>query len=286
MSLSMSVCAQSFEQLVSRALQSHLAPAGLHCLVNWHQSIDSTNTAALALSGPDQAAPPLLIGAFEQTQGRGRRGRTWASEPGASLTMSLVLERMAQPGRQFSSYSLVVALALVQALAPRCSGLTVKWPNDILRDGKKCVGLLIETRQRLGRPDGPMIERLVIGLGLNLVMPPAMQSRIGQPVTGLFDEPLDQPAMIELICALVHSQLKAFDVHQGEGFGAFVNQWVACDGLFGQSVVVLADPLNADSVVCEGVADGVNEQGALRVLCQGGLFLAYSGEVSVRRVKA
>jgi BirA family transcriptional regulator, biotin operon repressor / biotin---[acetyl-CoA-carboxylase] ligase len=129
-----------------------------------HDTIGSTNAEALRLAREGQAGP-LWITARQQTAGRGRRGRTWVSEPG-NLYASLLLTSPAQPDR-CPELSFVAALALHDAVGGRIPGLShrlvLKWPNDLLIDRNKFAGILIEG-------EGASVA---IGLGVNCVHHPA-----------------------------------------------------------------------------------------------------------------
>jgi BirA family biotin operon repressor/biotin-[acetyl-CoA-carboxylase] ligase len=111
-----------------------------------------------------------LIVANTQTAGRGRMGRTWRSEAGAGLWLTLI-ERPSDPSA-LDVLSLRVGLALAPALDPFADApIQLKWPNDLYVSGRKLAGILIEARWREGRP-----EWVAIGVGINL-RPPASESR-------------------------------------------------------------------------------------------------------------
>jgi len=100
---------------------------------------------------------PLLIAAEEQTAGRGRRGRRWHSAPGAGITFSLG-RRIARPVRELAALSLVAGVAATRALrALGAHQAALKWPNDLVVDGAKLGGILVETRS----------SHAVIGIGIN-----------------------------------------------------------------------------------------------------------------------
>src|ERR1043166_8409052 len=107
--------------------------------------VGSTNAEAFARARAGERGP-LWITARRQTAGRGRRGRAWVSEPG-TLYASLLLTDPAPPQRA-AELSLVAALAVHDALAERAAvlgpRLTLKWPNDVLCDGAKLAGILVE----------------------------------------------------------------------------------------------------------------------------------------------
>jgi len=134
--------------------------------VRWFDELDSTNRVAaeLARSG---AADGLVVGADHQTAGRGRRGRTWESRPGASLLVSVV--RRPAPD--------LVTLAAGVAAAEACEAVAavpvhLKWPNDVMSAGGKLGGILSEL----------VGEAVVIGLGLNLGWAPPGAARLGPNV--------------------------------------------------------------------------------------------------------
>lgn len=120
-----------------------------------------------ARQAPGLSAPAWIC-ALEQSAGRGRRGRAWVMPPG-NFAASLVLRPEVGPG-QVALYSFVAALALQDALSAvigQARGLTLKWPNDVLLNGGKIAGILLESVGQSGR-----IDSLVIGIGVNLAASP------------------------------------------------------------------------------------------------------------------
>ena len=104
--------------------------------------VDSTNSFLLDKQASKQ---PQICVAHEQTSGRGRFGKSWDSETGNSLCLSLRI-RMQQSLENLMGFSLVVALAIKSAIQPLISEqIQLKWPNDVLVDGKKLCGVLLET---------------------------------------------------------------------------------------------------------------------------------------------
>jgi BirA family biotin operon repressor/biotin-[acetyl-CoA-carboxylase] ligase len=131
-----------------------------------HEVLVSTNAEALALAGRGERGP-LWVTAARQTGGRGRRGRTWVSEPG-NLFASLLLTDAASP-EHWPELAFVAALAIHDAVAEVAPALRaqlfIKWPNDLLLEGKKFAGILIEGE---GREEGAV----VVGVGVNCVSHP------------------------------------------------------------------------------------------------------------------
>jgi biotin-(acetyl-CoA carboxylase) ligase len=107
--------------------------------------VDSTQAVAFALAA-DGAADGTVVVAESQAAGRGRRGRAWVDEPGASLLASVVLRPRLEPAR-LPGLSLAAGVAVAEALT-RTAGLAprLKWPNDVLVDGRKVSGILLESR--------------------------------------------------------------------------------------------------------------------------------------------
>jgi BirA family transcriptional regulator, biotin operon repressor / biotin---[acetyl-CoA-carboxylase] ligase len=216
---------------------------------------------------------PCLLVAEQQTRGRGRLGRDWQSNIGASLTFSLSLPLAP---REWSGLSLAVGVALADALEPLPTAsaqprLVLKWPNDLwLSDGpgrgRKLGGVLIETVAVGER------RMCVIGVGLNLLPQPTGELSSGYACLHELEPAVSAPrALARVALPLVHA-LKCFEQ---EGFAPFAAAYARRDLLVGQPVTTTLSELPS------GVAEGVDEHGALR-LRAGALHRLISGEVSVR----
>jgi BirA family biotin operon repressor/biotin-[acetyl-CoA-carboxylase] ligase len=170
-------------QLLDRERILRALPIGLRdslqCF-NLDLTIDSTNTAAMNWLR-DGGRGAALFMAERQSAGRGRRGRTWLSPFAGNLYLSLVWP-VADSGSAISGLSLVTALGVVEALQD--SGLTgmerlsVKWPNDVWLGDGKLAGILLELYGSVtGSP------HVVVGIGINVNLPEAIQREIGQSVS-------------------------------------------------------------------------------------------------------
>ena len=240
---------------------------------------------------------PCLLVAEHQTHGRGRQGRSWQAEPGASLTFSLA---MALGPADWSGFSLAVGVALAEALDPTagrdadgaatgCPWIGIKWPNDLWLmpphgepgAGRKLGGLLIETV-----PAGAL-RLAVVGVGLN-VLPMAIdatQAASGFACLQELDAEAAAPGVLHRVALPLVEALQQFS--RG-GFAAFAERFAQRDVLRGctvqAGVTVHPDTPSAavDASHLTGVADGVAGNGALRVLTPNGLREVISGEVSVR----
>lgn len=223
----------------------------------WRESCTSTQ---LLLDGSQPEG--AVAAAEEQTAGRGRMGRVWESPPGRALLFSLVLQPPA--GRPVPQLSIVAGLAVARALeaagplAPR-----IKWPNDVLLDGRKCCGILAEAR------DGV----IVLGIGLN----------VNQQVGELPPAPRTSPTSLRLavgreleraplLAALLWQLELAYDAWLAGGLAALHADLAARDYLAGRDVLV-------DGV--RGRALEIDASGALAVEVAGARRLVESGEVTV-----
>lgn len=288
-------------------LQEHLLRTEPGLRVEVVPSITSTNSALLeraALSrkyrgdGAD-AAPftPCLLVAEHQTQGRGRMGRTWQAQPGASLTFSLAL-RLAP--KDWSGLSLAVGVALAEALDPgpasaahaqaQAPRIGLKWPNDLwLRDeaapggGRKLGGVLIETATwspptNLARytSSGPVecARVCVIGVGLN-VQPQAVESASsGVACLQELHPGAQAPQVLGWVAPALVAGVRRFE---RDGFGPVLEAYTRRDLLRGQAVSTTLSGLP------EGTAQGVDARGALQVrAADGSLHAVSSGEISIR----
>jgi BirA family transcriptional regulator, biotin operon repressor / biotin---[acetyl-CoA-carboxylase] ligase len=263
---------QPVELLQTEAILDALPPfvrAGLASLeIAW--SLDSTNNELLRRPAPAHGVAALI--AERQTGGRGRRGKTWVSPLAAHLYLSL--------SRQFSGglarlggLSLVAGVAAAEALHESgCTGVGLKWPNDLVVEGCKLGGLLVEGG---GEHAGPV--RAVIGLGLNVRMPEAMAATLDQPWTDLarLIEPV--PSRNAVAARLLTHLLPALDQFDAEGLAPFLARYARFDALMDREVAV---HLAGASQI--GIAAGIAEDGALRVRVDGEESVFHAGEVSVR----
>jgi BirA family biotin operon repressor/biotin-[acetyl-CoA-carboxylase] ligase len=265
--------ARPLDLLDADALRAALGDAGVARLdVAW--SIDSTNTELLRRGAPARGVDVLL--AERQTGGRGRRGRPWQSPLGANLYLSL--SRAFEGGlARLGGLSLVAGLAAAEALhALGFPQVALKWPNDLVVDDgqvlRKLGGLLVEGG---GEHGGPVSA--VIGLGLNVAMPPESGARIDQPWIDLATLG-PAPARTALAATLVRHLAAALEAFDREGFAPFAGRWGALDALRGREAE-LHLPAGVEPVRVLGLGEG----GALRVEGADGRERdVHAGEVSLR----
>lgn len=216
--------------------------------------VDSTNAEAMRMA-PGLSAPTWVM-ARQQTAGRGRRGRAWADPPG-NFAASLVLRPMGGPA-DAARLSFVAALAVHDALRQLCGphlNLALKWPNDVLLNGGKLSGILLES---IGA--GGTIHALVIGIGINLaaapdrdqVEPGALRPVSLQGETGLTISPDD---MLDALAAAFEDWNRQM---RDYGFGPIRSAWLARAARLGETITA-----RTGAAETTGRFEGIDESGAL-----------------------
>ena len=238
-------------------------------------NIGSTNTELLA-RGAAGAASGTCVAAEMQTAGRGRRGRVWQSKFAGSLTYSL-LWRFEKGAAELGGLSLMVGLALARALrAAGVSDAMLKWPNDVLVNGEKLAGILIETQ---GDMLGPTLA--VIGVGVNIGLPESLKLLIDQPATDVLSHVAKFSSRNDLLALMLRELVVALDQFSQHGFKVFKDDWTTLHALHGQLITVRQSHLAAYEAVVKDVGnDGslivepINQPGKRETLT--------SAEISVR----
>ena len=233
--------------------------------------IDSTNTALLARAASERI-DGCVLAAEAQVAGRGRRGRSWLSPFGRNLAVSIGLGS-GRGAAEIGTLSLVVGLAVRRALhACGLSGVELKWPNDVLLEGRKLAGILIE----LVRASPPL--EVVAGIGVNVGCGAVVGSRVDQPVADVAEQ-LERPCRNTLLAALLDAVAAAAREFEAAGFAPLRAEWQAAHRYHG-AAVTLALPAPAPPVA--GVVLGVADNGALRLDTGGGVREYHAGEVTLR----
>jgi BirA family biotin operon repressor/biotin-[acetyl-CoA-carboxylase] ligase len=232
-----------------------------------HQAIASTNDALLAVDDLPAGRFDACLAEF-QTAGRGRRGRRWLAPFGSGLCLSVNWSFRDAPAA-LGALSLAAGVAVLRALARHgVAGAGLKWPNDIVHEGRKLGGILIDLR---GEAAGPAY--VVVGVGLNMRLP----ARTVEALTADGVEVVDIAALGATLVGELALALEEFDAR---GFAAFAEEWRGADALAGRPVRVLQGER-----LQEGVARGVDGDGALLLEAGGARRRVLSGEVTVRPVR-
>ena len=234
-----------------------------------HRVTKSTNDVVMQRLVKSQSTR-ILCAAEMQTAGKGRRGRRWVSPFGRNIY--LTYGRFV--GRQLSEFgglSLVVGMLVVDVL--RSMGLErvgLKWPNDIMLDGGKLGGILLELRASDARGIG-----LVAGVGLNLSLEAEEASSIDQTWSVISSQVL-MPRNI-LLGRLGGMMVNAIQAFEDVGFDSYADKWGEYNLYAGQQINVIRG-----SEIISGIDSGVDPEGNLLLRTETGMEVHNSGEVSMR----
>jgi BirA family biotin operon repressor/biotin-[acetyl-CoA-carboxylase] ligase len=209
----------------------------------------STNDDAL-LAARSGAPHGSVFLADEQTAGRGRRGHAWLAAPGQSLLFSVLLRPKLELA-QVSALTLAVGLALRDAIVPLISTVPeIKWPNDLLANGKKLAGVLVESQLQ-----GDRLQAVIIGVGLNVTTRefPGEIAATATSLALLGAARLEREALLFELLDAIAVRVTAY---QSQGLSSLLNELNAVDALRGKRVRVEGTT---------GVGRGLDEQGRLLI---------------------
>ncbi len=257
-----------------RILQAMTPEAKLHLPhldVLWN--LDSTNRYLMDLARYGAHSGHACLAEI-QTAGRGRRGRTWISPFGGNVYLSQLWRFQGGPAA-VGGLSLATAVAVARALTKTgAQGIALKWPNDIVCGGKKLAGILLEIS---GEATGP--AAVVCGIGVNVHLNADAARDIDQPWTDLYRVMGGIPSRNRLVGQLLTELIHMYMEFESSGLQSFLPEWQKLDAYFGQTVKLASH----DNEI-QGIARGVDAQGALKMEVGGTLRTFHSGELSLRPV--
>ncbi len=249
--------------------------------VKYFEELDSTNTEAKRIAETSDWTQwhGMVVVTDKQTAGRGRRGRDWDSPQGSGLFFSILLKPEIAPS-DAAMVTLVKAMAAVKGIA-EVTGLQpqIKWPNDIVLNGKKIVGILTEMSAQVD-----YVNHIVVGTGIN-VHQTEFPDEIAQTATSLDLEVGKEGRNLQIFRAeLLAAVLKYFENYyeiylQSQDLSALMEEYNHLLANRGRGVRVL-DPLGE----YQGVALGIDKRGELLVEREYEIVKVSSGEVSVRGI--
>ncbi len=279
----------AFEAVKSRGYRLAARPAGLHAtLIEAHlkarardipitvlDTVDSTNDEAARQLAGGRAAP-FVIFARRQTRGRGRLGRAWHSEANGNLYASFAFRPRLTPAR-LATFTLWMGANLCELVANFCQVAPgLKWPNDLLFDGRKVGGMLTEARV-----DADQVRDLVFGLGLNVNSPAsAFPGDLGRRATSLAARTGAELDFNRFAAALVGRVRLAY-AHflDGDHLDRFADLWNRYDVLRGKPVAVLQGTHRI-----AGTAAGIDDAGSLIIRDDRGRAHRFTaGEVTLEK---
>jgi BirA family biotin operon repressor/biotin-[acetyl-CoA-carboxylase] ligase len=229
--------------------------------------LESTSTL-LKQRAEAGAAEGLAIQALSQSAGKGRQGRGWESPPG-NLYISVLL-RPAVPLREAPQWSFVAAVALAETLnplLPKAARPTLKWPNDLLLDGAKAAGILVET----GVAASHALDWICIGIGVNIATKPSLPDR----ATACLADYLPAPPAPEVLAARLLQNLAHWhDLRLAQGFAPTRDAWLHHAPAAGAPVSV-----KRDAALIEGSFAGLSPEGGLLLAKANEVQLILAGEI-------
>lgn len=235
--------------------------------VDIHLSTGSTNVDAMAKA--KAGFPRYLVLAEHQDSGRGRRGRHWVSPLACNLYLSLLWSFEEGVGA-LEGLSLMSALVVVRAMERLgYRDIGVKWPNDVLMNGRKLAGILLEMQ---GDVSGPC--QVVIGIGLNINMPTRLAQEIDQPYSSLRSDNAGLVDRNQVTGCLLDELLMMLEDFAAEGFAPWIKEWESRDVYLGRAVEI-----HSGNKIQRGVNKGVNKAGGLLLEAETGLCSIHGGEV-------
>ncbi len=220
-------------------------------------TVESTNELAKEV----EFEHGLCITALEQTKGRGRRGKSWLSERGKGLYLSVVLSPLPKPYR----FSIGAGVAVAYALRAFKVPVSLKWPNDLMLNWKKLGGILCEST----------LDRIVVGVGLNLLYKSSELRNFPYPATSLIEEGFmfDRKELTNKIATEI------FKMHKRHQMGDFsyIKEFERLCLLKGREVII-----KDGGKVYRAIALGVDEEGRLKIKTGEKEIRLVSADVSVR----
>lgn len=256
---------------------------GLKCDITLLDAVDSTNEWALSQTKSTRDLPFACF-AEKQTQGRGRRGRSWLSPSNSNIYMSLAWRLDVQHG-ELGALSIIMGMAVIRALEEiGIKQAKLKWPNDVLVNGKKIAGILIET---VKKSDGSLI--VIIGTGLNYNWP--------QDCSGNVIEKPDQP-WTDIVSSFNTGAIVGHDCGRNYLAGLLLSECMKMCKLYPHNNESLIREYHARYDVCmnenvnvtldngmklHGIAKGVTNTGEIRIQINEEEHVFNSADISLKR---
>lgn len=237
----------------------------------YQAEVTSTNTVVKQMAVAGAPGGSLCL-CETQTAGKGRLGRTWSSPAGCGLWVSVLLRPRLKP-EHAPLITLCAAMAMAQAVEETARiDVRIKWPNDLIYQGRKLVGILLEISA-----DPDAIEYVVVGTGLNVrkgAYPPELEGKAAA-LEDFTQPPLRREVLVHYLAALENVMARL----EKDGFVGIAADYAARSCTLGSQVQVIG------SVNLTGTAEAIDETGALLVRTDdGALHRVLSGDVSVRGV--
>lgn len=239
---------------------------------DWHYRDETESTNADVLRYHAEHQRDVVAFSEAQTSGRGRRGRQWLSPYARNIYCTIGISKR-MPASHQGLLSIVTGLALCKLLRQHTAvPICLKWPNDVIHDGRKLGGILIESR--------PLDQHgyfFAIGFGLNVFMGHDELDGISQPATSLEQVATCHLDRSEVLMKSIESVIESIRLFEPGAAAELVDEFACFDAFHDRPVEVIHD----DNRIC-GISRGITEAGQLKLETEGGIEVHSSAEISLR----
>jgi BirA family biotin operon repressor/biotin-[acetyl-CoA-carboxylase] ligase len=262
------------DRLTALEVSPLLATRELGRTLHHYDELPSTNAKAFELAHEGGFHGEVIV-TEHQTAGKGRRGRSWVSPPGKSLSLSVILRPEMPPARA-PELTLVAAVALAQTLRDSGVEASIKWPNDVQLDGKKVAGILTELSADVER-----VHFIVLGIGVNLNAAPSdFPPEVAEIATSVSAARKSSVHRALFTAALLGKLEEWVDTWTEQGFEPVRAAWKQLASTLGQEILV-----KADGKELRGVAEDIDPSGALLLRVGDRVERVLSGDVEQVRAR-
>ena len=240
---------------------------------SYYDTIDSTNRIAKELAAAN-AVDGTVVVAEQQFSGKGRLGRSFFSPKSKSILCSIILKPKFLP-HEAAKCTLLTAVAVAKAMVRFDLKPEIKWPNDILFDGRKVVGILTEISAEMSK-----VNYIIVGIGINVnIDRDEFPEELRDIAASLCEMKGDKISRVEFFRAMLEEFDKLYIESNEAGFENILNQWRKYNITLGKKIRVL--PAGSDNEF-SAIAEDIDSEGALIVKTDNGIEKVYAGDVSIR----
>jgi BirA family transcriptional regulator, biotin operon repressor / biotin---[acetyl-CoA-carboxylase] ligase len=264
------------DKMLPAEIISKLKTKWLGRQVKYEESVTSTNEMGKTLANAGCVNGVVCV-AEEQFGGKGRLSRGWFSPAGEGLWFSVVLKPPFMPD-EAPKCTLLAAVAVVRTINEYAGvNAVIKWPNDILLEGKKLVGILTEMSAEFGH-----INYIVIGIGINVCVPKAkVPKELRESAISLADVSKEKVNRVDLLAAVLKNLEELYEMVLADGFAPILELWRQYSTTIGKEVKVIGPDMTYN-----GTAIDIDENGLLVVERDNGIIeKVVAGDVSIRPVQ-
>ncbi|OKL37969.1 biotin--[acetyl-CoA-carboxylase] ligase [Domibacillus mangrovi] len=235
------------------------------------ESVESTQKEAHQIA--EEAEEGTLVIAEEQTAGRGRMARTWKSPKYTGIWMSLILKPELPPFKA-PQFTLITAVAVTEAIRDVAGVMpSIKWPNDLLLNGKKITGILTELQA-----DSDQIRSIIIGIGVN-VNQPEFPEELAEIATSISIEKGETVSRAKIVQAIMKKLETYYDEYTMNGFSLIKEKWESYAISIGRHIIA-----RTVTGTIRGKALGITDEGVLKLEDENGIIHnIYSADIEIEQ---